>query len=211
MNLKYLYIVLFINILLFISCDRTVKVPDSSKLPETEEKSYQAFVIQPFSDVPEIIIDSLYKNLKRINPNIKVNEAIPLPEKTYYSPRNRYRADSLIQFLWYKSRNNSVIIGVTSKDISTTKGENKDWGIMGLAYCPGISCVVSSHRLSKNNLNEQLYKLTIHELGHTQGLPHCKNLKCYMQDAEGKNKKDDLIYFCNSCKLHLQERGWMLE
>lgn len=211
MNLKYLYIALFINILLFSSCEKTVKTPNTSKLSKTESKVCQTLVIQPFSDIPKSIIDSLHENLKKINPNIRVNKAIPLPQKAYYSPRDRYRADSLIQFLWYKSRNSSVVIGVTSKDISATKGEYKDWGIMGLAYCPGLSCVISSHRLSKNNLNEQIYKVAVHELGHTQGLPHCKNTKCYMQDAEGKNKKDELIHFCNSCKLHLQKRGWILE
>lgn len=39
------------------------------------------------------------------------------------------------------------MIGITQKDISTSKGQYADWGIMGLAYRPGNSCVASYYRL----------------------------------------------------------------
>src|SRR6202000_1310347 len=109
---------------------------------------------------------------------------IQLPQSAYYSPRNRYRADSIISYLDRFGRADTVIIGLTAKDISMNKGNIKDWGIMGLGFQPGNACVISAFRLSKSNLSEQLYKIALHELGHTQGLPHCKNKICYMRDAE---------------------------
>jgi archaemetzincin len=85
---------------------------------------------------------------------------------------------------------------LTNKDISITKHINgkikspqwkyNDWGIMGLAYCPRNSAVVSSFRIKSNNYNlyfTRLKKVTIHELGHNLGLPHCPNKKCVMTDA----------------------------
>lgn len=62
----------------------------------------------------------------------------------------------------------------------------KDFGVMGLGYRPGKACVASSFRLNKENLDEQFYKIAIHELGHTQGLSHCPEKMCFMRSAEGK-------------------------
>jgi archaemetzincin len=104
----------------------------------------------------------------------------------------------------------TTIIGLTTKDISTTKGKFKDWGIMGLANCPGTACVVSTFRLNKNKLSEQFYKVAIHELGHTSGLPHCKEKSCYLRDAEGGNPLDEEVAFCKRCTSHLKSKGWKL-
>ena len=103
-----------------------------------------------------------------------------------------------------------MTIGLTNKDISTDNGNIIDWGVMGLAYMPGKSCTVSPFRLSKKNINEQYFKVAIHELGHTQGLPHCLGVLCLMTDAKGKNKTDKEKGFCNKCKLFLINKGWNL-
>ena len=60
----------------------------------------------------------------------------------WYPARDRYRADSLIRYLGRFGSADTILIGLTNKDISTTKGQIRDWGIMGLGYCPGTSCVV---------------------------------------------------------------------
>jgi archaemetzincin len=84
-----------------------------------------------------------------------------------------------------------------------------DWGVMGLGLQPGNACVISSFRLSKTDLRNQLFKVAIHELGHTQGLPHCRNLSCFMRDAEGKNPIDQETDFCPKCKAILKKKGWV--
>jgi len=82
--------------------------------------------------------------------------------------------------------------------------------VMGLGFMPGNACVVSSFRLSKKKRAEQFYKVVLHELGHTQGLPHCAVKTCFMRDAEGKNPTDEETGFCNSCRKHLEDENWKL-
>lgn len=166
--------------------------------------------IQPLGDIPKKTVDYVCEELKKIYPNIEVKKAIPLPKIAYYEGRKRYRADSLIHFLHRQTKSGHVSIGLTQKDISTTKNEIKDYGIMGLGYCPGNACVASTFRLSKKDVLVQLFKTSIHELGHTQGLPHCPVKTCFMRDAEGKNCTGEEKEFCPKCKAHLVSKGWDL-
>lgn len=177
---------------------------------ENSSKSNRVISIQPFGNISSEEVSLFYKEIKKINPKAILQTSIPLPQNAYYLPRNRYRADSLIKFLNKFGNEDTVIIGITNKDISTTKNNYKDWGVMGLGYCPGNACVISTFRLSKLNKIIQTYKVGIHELGHTQGLPHCKNNNCYMRDAEGENPLNEEIYFCDPCKSFLIEKGWEL-
>jgi archaemetzincin len=166
--------------------------------------------ILPFEGIPKNIVDHVFKELSKIHSNVKLLESIALPKRAYYAPRNRYRADTLIYLLRSATKDGHVTMGLTNKDISSDKGKIIDYGIMGLGYQPGKSCVVSTFRLSKKNINEQFFKVAIHELGHTQGLPHCPNKTCLMTDAEGKNNTDKENGFCIKCKTYLIAKGWKL-
>ncbi len=135
-----------------------------------------------------------------------------LPKLAYYAPRNRYRADKLIAWL-REIRPDSVdfIMGLTASDISHTKGDIADYGIMGLAYNPGRSGVVSMFRVGKgakdkSHVADRYSKLVLHELGHNFGLAHCSNAKhCLMRDACGTVKtldgEDKSV--CEKCKARL--------
>ncbi len=166
--------------------------------------------IQPFSDITPEQVNFIYKELHKIYPAIEIKKAIDLPAFAYYKPRNRYRADSLVGYLNRRSTEGHIIMALTNNDISWTKGSIKDYGIMGLGLCPGKACVASSFRLSKTNILPQLLKIALHELGHTQGLPHCPVKTCFMRDAEGKNHTDEMVHFCVSCKTYLINKGWAL-
>lgn len=129
----------------------------------------------------------------------------------------RYRADSIIKFQ-QKDINGKIdyVLGLTSKDISVTKKDDsgnikkpeykyQDWGIMGLAYCPGESCIVSTFRIKHKNKTvyfERLKKVAVHEFGHNLGLPHCPNKKCVMTDAVESVKTIDNaeLKLCNDCE-----------
>ncbi len=190
--MKYIGIVLF---LFLISCH--------------SKNTAKVIVIQPFDDLPEEKVAAVYQKIKQINPNTIIVSPVELPKNAFYSKRKRYRADSLLRFLnTYKG--DTVVVGITSKDISTTKDKVPDWGVMGLGYRPGYACVVSIFRLSKSNTQEQFYKVVIHELGHTTGLPHCDNETCFMRDAAGHNHLDKETDFCPKCKAFLRSKGWLL-
>jgi archaemetzincin len=164
--------------------------------------------IQPFVGMSNENTLYVAKELIKIYPNVVVLKPIDLPKSAFYSKRNRYRADSLINFLNAKTNSDVVTIGLTEKDISSSKGSISDWGIMGLGFCPGKACIASTYRLSKTKTKAQLFKVAIHELGHTEGLPHCSVKTCFMRDAEGKNSTDDEIEFCPKCKKQLVDKGW---
>jgi len=173
-----------------------------------QDKEAVTILVQPFKDLKPESIAFITNEIKKVYPHIKVLKPINLPENAYYKERNRYRADSIIKFLDQRTKENFVTIGLTSKDISTTKGKIKDYGVMGLGFKPGKACVASKFRLSKKNSEEQFFKVAIHELGHTQGLAHCSEKHCFMRDAEGKNPTDEETDFCEKCKRVLINKNW---
>lgn len=144
-----------------------------------------------------------------------------LPKNAFVNIKSpRYRADSIISIQNRNMPENiDYILGLTERDISTTKRENdgsvkkpfsryNDFGIMGLAYCPGKSCIVSDYRLKHKNKEvhfERFKKVVIHELGHNFGLPHCPNKKCVMTDAVESIKTIDNANakLCNKCKSEI--------
>ena len=167
-------------------------------------------VIQPFEGMPKEEVQYVEREIKKIYPYIKVMEETPLQKKFMNSAKTRYRADLLIKDLNLKAKEGTCVIGLTNKDISTTKGKYADWGVMGLGYCPGNACVISNYRVKGKDRLEKLYKLSIHELGHTQGLPHCPSEGCIMQDAKGKDNFSKEYGFCKKCTKHLRNRNWKI-
>jgi archaemetzincin len=117
------------------------------------------------------------------------------------------------------------ILGLTSKDICITKRDEKgrivkpewkytDFGIMGLAYRPGKSAIVSTFRLKHSNSNvvlERSKKVAIHEFGHNLGIPHCPNTHCVMTSAKEKISTIDKesLFLCRDCKnlIHLKSKS----
>ena len=133
-----------------------------------------------------------------------------LPEAAWYPPRRRYRAERLLDYLeTVRPTADARVLGITTQDISTTKGEHEDWGILGLATLDGTVCVVSTHRAGGKQESDQRTKLraryrfaktVVHELGHNFGLDHCPNRGCLMEDAKGTVKTTDREYtFCDTC------------
>jgi archaemetzincin len=171
----------------------------------------RAVIIQPFSDFPKDQARIVYEQIRQVCPKAVLRPPLALPNSAFYASRGRYRADSLIRFLKKGGTADSVVIGLTTKDISTTKDAVADWGVMGLAYRPGNACVVSSFRLSRQRVAAQFFKVAIHELGHTQGLPHCPEKTCFMRSAEGGNPTDKETGFCSRCAKFLKRKGWRLQ
>ena len=173
--------------------------------------------IQPFDNITSHTCHELKSNIESyygfnvvILPNINNPKAFFTKVK---SPR--YRADSTIKYL-KRAKPDSIdyILGITSKDISTSKRNSwglikkpeykyKDWGIFGLGYRPGPSCIISSFRLGKGeHLKTRMQKVALHELGHNLSLKHCPNKDCFMRDAAEKITTIDQVKIdlCPQCK-----------
>lgn len=174
--------------------------------------------IQPYGDIDPDIINSISDILKKTyETKVIVLDKKALPKSAFVNIKSpRYRADSLlIDLLKIRPDAIDIIIGITSKDISTTKktsnGEIKkpeskytDWGIFGLGYRPGKSCVISTFRLkhtASKTFESRVQKIAIHEIGHNLGLKHCETKKCVMQDAVETINTVDLasIELCKKC------------
>jgi archaemetzincin len=146
--------------------------------------------------------------------DVSVRPALPLPAAAYYPPRRRYRAEKLLAFLDERVQPGSCdfLIGFTQVDISTTKDEHEDWGILGLAWVGGPSGVVSSHRLGRRASRElqamRAVKVTNHELGHALGLEHHERAGCLMEDAGGTVKTVDREsgLLCDESRRALEEK-----
>lgn len=190
-------------------------ISSCSTAPEDDTK---VIAIQPFNGFPNELRDTISNAITNYyHFNVVVYSNLSIPDDFYVNIKSpRYRADSIIRYLkTNKPDSIDYIVGLTSNDISTTKRDNhgnikkpeskyKDWGIFGLGYRPGPSCIISNYRIKHKNkatyLN-RLKKITLHELGHNLGLPHCENPRCFMRDAAETIKTIDEVELnlCDQC------------
>jgi archaemetzincin len=135
------------------------------------------------------------------------------------SKGERYSADSVIKWLAHTAPDSiTKVVGLTHNDIFTTIKENGHvkepaykyavWGIFGLGYMPGRSCIISDHRIQTNDtlrFHHRLRTVVIHELGHNMGLPHCPTKNCIMNDANERIETVDKSAddYCATCKDRL--------
>ena len=204
---------IFFFLFLFLLACNSSETEKKSLLPKVFKPKIKKVGLQPYAKFPESNLLLLQTEIQSFyNCEVSLLPAIDFPQEAWYAPRSRYRADSLIAHLRQtKPDSLNYVIGLSTKDISSTKEPYEDWGILGLGYCPGPSCVVSTFRLkgsAKNqaHLEERLIKVTLHELGHNFGLPHCnKSDSCLMRDAGGtvKTVDQEAKVLCDFCRRKL--------
>lgn len=175
--------------------------------------------IQPLGKVNQQMVSAISSAIESIySVSIILRQEKPVYPRAFVQYKTpRFRADSILKFLKSDLPDGAdYILGVTEKDISTTKYESfpykikqpeskyKDWGIFGLGMCPGNSSVVSSFRTrqcSKEQLHLRMQKIAVHELGHNFGLRHCPDKNCVMTDAVESIRTVDnaALSLCQRC------------
>ncbi|MEZ5047756.1 MAG: matrixin family metalloprotease [Chitinophagaceae bacterium] len=196
---RYNFFTFYFLINIFYSCNEYKK---------TNSTTQKVIIITPFIDFNKIKAEQTVKYIRQFNSNVYLGKVVNFPKASYVKSRNRYRADSLIRYLKKLHAGDTITVGLTDFDISVSKNNIPDWGVMGLGFRPGKSCVISSFRLKKSKQNEQFQKVVLHEIGHTFGLDHCKTKSCLMRDAEGGNPLDEEIDFCKACTQYLAKNGF---
>lgn len=160
------------------------------------------------NDLQRAMMDSLRAHY----PKCRLAGHLPLPDSALTTKRNdhrRYRADLLNKVLVRYKSDTTIVVGLTQADIGLDNFRGRPHsGIMGLANGIGTGVAVfSSYRPRGNG---QLFSVMLHELGHAQGLRHCPDTKCMMQNANGGNPFSKTNVFCEKCKKFMASKHWRL-
>ena len=126
--------------------------------PGATSAAGQALYVQPLGGCSDKTagVAEVVAALRAFYPiDVRVLDCQELPKAAFYPPRKRYRAERLLLYLNQRMpKDGWRILGLTDVDISTTKGDVPDWGVMGLGELPGIASVISSFRCRKKARNE---------------------------------------------------------
>lgn len=196
-----------------VSCSNKKDTKGTKTEAKSESQHLKTIHVYFFEGFNKTLGNNTISELRQTFDSVSFEGVIPFPDSAYYAPRNRYKADKLVKHIrQLQASPSELVVGFSPKDISDRIHGYEDFGVMGWTRHSLHSSVVSTHRLAdKSRLQSDFVKLVLHELGHADGLPHCKNsVSCYMRDANKKNHLPELDGFCDKCKTHLSKRGWNL-
>ncbi len=163
----------------------------------------------PFGKIDNTYVQLAAENMEAFyKVKVELLDQQSFPEAAFYAPRKRYRADMMLDHLYHNFYSvRDFRMGLTESDISTTKGDVYDYGIIGLANRPGLVSIVSTYRCGKGvdeaTKRDRFVKSVLHEFGHNLGLEHCSfSEHCLMNDAKGKASTIDKekVELCEQCK-----------
>ncbi len=81
--------------------------------------------IQPLGAVEKSVIDAAAREIREFYAvEVEILPAKPLPKAAYYKPRDRYKADDVIDFLAEKTPEKfAKVLGLTAADISAMRDD----------------------------------------------------------------------------------------
>ena len=199
-------LLLFLSSLMVFSCSKT-KV--NNQLEEVDilccNTPSATILIQPYGNFTKQEINKFISELQNNMDeflygewNIKVLEPKQIPFSSVTS--NKYKALDFLNYQKSNNKFNEVTVGITHEDICKDLHGVKNYGIVGLSFCPGNNIIVSDKRLRHK---EQLWKPIIHEFMHAfYGAKHCPkdDPTCFMVDAKGHGNFSIQNKLCDSCK-----------
>lgn len=143
---------------------------------------------------------------------VRLLPAKPLPLSTYHLERNQYHSTGLLEYLLDDAQLDSFqILGITSSDLYIPIFTF----VFGEAQLDGKAAVISTYRPggcadgfqpTRRVFLSRLLKLSLHELGHTFALGHCRQPDCLMGFSANLEKLDlKDLGFCEYCRILLND------
>uniref|UniRef100_A0A7V4G9G2 Peptidase M54 n=1 Tax=Desulfobacca acetoxidans TaxID=60893 RepID=A0A7V4G9G2_9BACT len=165
----------------------------------------------PLGPVDPEILRSLRLALKKFFPlSVRILTPHPLPPHTFHLGRGQYHSNKILEYLVNEVNPRALrLLGITAVDLYIPILTF----VFGEAQLGGRAAVVSLFRPRgdaggirppKLVLLKRLIKLSLHELGHTFGLPHCRQEGCLMGFSYNLEKLDEKpLAFCRYCQVLL--------
>ena len=135
-----------------------------------------------------------------------------LPSHTHHLVRDQYHSTQLLEYLLKENDDESLrVLGITGVDLYIPIFTF----VFGEAQLDGKAAIISTFRPgggasltkpSRSVFLERLLKLSVHELGHTFGLPHCRRESCLMNFSANLEKLDlTNLELCEYCRIILND------
>ena len=151
----------------------------------------------PLGDVPRDLLARLSDALADFGIACEIHAKMPLPEGAYDPTRGQYDADRLLSEL---EGGSSHVLGVTGEDLYSAGLKF----VFGLAALETPRALMSYARLRASDpalFLTRLVKESVHEIGHSLGLPHCGTAGCVMQFSNSLAEADAKgTRFCDACR-----------
>jgi archaemetzincin len=144
---------------------------------------------------------------------VRILPSKSLPGHTYHGERNQHYSTQLLEYLLGCEDHCEPfrVLGITAVDLYIPIFTF----VFGEAQLDGKTAIISTFRprgepggvkTPRAVLLDRLLKLSLHELGHTFGLPHCRREGCLMKFAANLEQLDrHKLEFCEYCRILLAD------
>lgn len=144
---------------------------------------------------------------------VRILPLYPCPPHALHVVRNQYHSTQLLEYLLKEDLFEKPfrILGITAVDLYIPIFTF----VFGEAQLDGRAAIISTFRPGggagevkppSSLVLSRLFKLSLHELGHTFSLPHCRQADCLMRFAANLEKLDQInLRFCEYCQILLND------
>ncbi|RJR38665.1 MAG: hypothetical protein C4567_12350 [Deltaproteobacteria bacterium] len=175
---------------------------------------YQVLALVSLDAVdPEILRHLSTAIAKAFTLPVQILPPKPLPSHTFHVTRNQHYSTQLLEYLLACEDHDGLfrVLAITAVDLYIPIFTF----VFGEAQLDGKAAIISTFRpqgeasgvrAPHSILMNRLLKLSLHELGHTFSLPHCRQPGCLMGFAANLEQLDKKnLEFCDYCRILLAD------